>query len=93
MYERLMNVSIARSRTRGSPRWKEKTMMIACKPDIPLHEPLYHLQLTSDEYKICSPKQLNKESMKRNIKTLKYTCMQMKEDNLVENLQCTTEAW
>jgi hypothetical protein len=40
-----MNESIARSRTRGSPRWREKTMMIthSDKPDIPLHESLYHL--------------------------------------------------
>jgi hypothetical protein len=41
-----MNESIARSRTRGSPRWREKTMMItrSSKPDIPLHESLYHPQ-------------------------------------------------
>ena len=41
-----MNVSIARSRTRGSPRWREKTMMInfSSKPDIPLHESLDHPQ-------------------------------------------------
>jgi hypothetical protein len=46
MYERLMNVSIGISKTRGSPRWREKTMMIACssKLDIPLHEPLYRPQ-------------------------------------------------
>jgi hypothetical protein len=37
-----MNESIARSI--GSPRWREKTMMIACKPDITLHEPVYRLQ-------------------------------------------------
>jgi hypothetical protein len=39
-----MNESIARSRTRGSPRWREKTMMIARsgKLDLPLHESLYH---------------------------------------------------
>jgi hypothetical protein len=30
MYGRLMNGSIARSRTKGSPRWREKSMMIAC---------------------------------------------------------------
>jgi hypothetical protein len=39
-----MNESIARSRTRGSPGWREKTMMIACKLDIPLHEPVYRPQ-------------------------------------------------
>jgi hypothetical protein len=57
-----MNESIARSRTRGSPRWREKTMMIVCssKPDIPLHESLYRrnihgLEFTSDECKDCSP--------------------------------------
>jgi hypothetical protein len=48
-------------------------MMIACKPDIPLHEPLYRLQLTSDECKGCSPEKLNKERMKSNLKTLKHT--------------------
>jgi hypothetical protein len=43
MYGRLMNEIIVRFRTRGSPKWREKTMMIACssKPDIHLHEPLY----------------------------------------------------
>ena len=30
VYERLVNRSIARSRTKGSPRWREKTLMIAC---------------------------------------------------------------
>jgi hypothetical protein len=41
-----MNASIARSRTRGSPRWREKTIMItsSSKPDIPLHELVYRLQ-------------------------------------------------
>jgi hypothetical protein len=41
-----MNESIVRSRTRGSPRWREKTMMITCssKLDISLHESLYHPQ-------------------------------------------------
>jgi hypothetical protein len=39
-----MNESVARSITTGSPRWREKTMMISRfdKPDIPLHESLYH---------------------------------------------------
>jgi hypothetical protein len=57
-----MNVSFVRSITRVSPRWREKTMMIACssKPDIPLHEPLYRPQypwvgFTSDECKDYSP--------------------------------------
>jgi hypothetical protein len=42
----VMNRSIARFRTRGSPRWREKTMMTTCsrKPDIPLSELLYLLQ-------------------------------------------------
>ena len=45
MYGRLMNESIARSRTRGSPRWREKTMIVcSSKPDIPLLEPLHCLQ-------------------------------------------------
>ena len=46
VYGRLMNESIARSRTRGSPRWMEKTMMITCSstPNISLHESLYHPQ-------------------------------------------------
>ena len=41
-----MNESIARPRTRVSPRWREKTMMIVCssEPDILLHESLYHPQ-------------------------------------------------
>ena len=41
-----MNKRIARSRTRGSPRWREKTMMITCSStlDITLHESLYHPQ-------------------------------------------------
>jgi hypothetical protein len=41
-----MNEIIARSRTRGSPRWRENTMMITCssKSDMPLHESLYHPQ-------------------------------------------------
>jgi hypothetical protein len=73
-----MNESIARSRTRGSPRWREKTMMIAHsgKPDIPLHESLYHLWvgvLHQDECKDCSPEKLNKERMKRNLKTSRHT--------------------
>jgi hypothetical protein len=44
-----MNESIARSRTKGSPRWREKTMMIthSSKLDIPLHESLYHPQYPS----------------------------------------------
>ena len=46
VYRRLMNESIVRSKTRGSPRWREKTMMITCssKPDLSLHESLYHPQ-------------------------------------------------
>jgi hypothetical protein len=48
------------------------------KPDIPLHESLYHPQSigwssTSDECKDCSPEQLNKERMKSNLKALRHT--------------------
>jgi hypothetical protein len=72
-----MNESIARSRTRGSPRWREKTMIARSgKPDIPLHESLYHPWvgvLHQDECKDCSPEQLNKEHMKSNLKTLRHT--------------------
>jgi hypothetical protein len=50
---------------------------------------------TSDECKECSPKKLNKERMKSNLKTLRHTRKRPlhAEDNLVENLQCTAEAW
>jgi hypothetical protein len=53
-------------------------MMIARsgKPDIPLHESLYHPWigvLHQDECKDCSPEQLNKENMKSNLKTLRHT--------------------
>jgi hypothetical protein len=72
-----MNEIIARSRTRGSPRWMEK-MMIAhsCKPDIPLPESLHHPWfgvLHQDGCKDYSPEQLNKDHMKRNLKTLRHT--------------------
>jgi hypothetical protein len=30
VYERLVNGSIAKLKTKGSSRWREKTMMIAC---------------------------------------------------------------
>jgi hypothetical protein len=41
-----MNESIARSRTRGSSRWREKTTIIthSIKLDIPLNDSLYHPQ-------------------------------------------------
>jgi hypothetical protein len=59
-----MNESIARSRTRGSPGWREKTMIARSgKPDIPLHKSLYHPWvgvLHQDECKDCSPEKLNK---------------------------------
>jgi hypothetical protein len=46
-----MNESIARSRTRGSPRWREKTMMI-----VPVNQILHELEVgTSDKCKDCSP--------------------------------------
>jgi hypothetical protein len=59
-----MNESIARSRTRGSPKWREKTMMITRfgKPNISLHESIsMSWSSTSDKCKECSPKQLSKE--------------------------------
>ena len=73
-----MHESIARVRTRGSPRWREKTMMIARSgnPDIPLHESFYHPWvgvLHQDECKDCSLEKLNKENMKRNLKTFRHT--------------------
>jgi hypothetical protein len=50
VYGRLMNESIARSRTRGSPIWREKTMMITHfgKPNISLHESISMMSSTSD---------------------------------------------
>jgi len=100
-----MNESIARSRTRGSPRWREKTMMITCSntPDISLHESLYHPQHPW----VGVLHQMNaKNVFQRNwIKSVwraisrlwgipeRDPCMQIEEDNLVENLQCTAEAW
>jgi hypothetical protein len=71
-----MNESIARSRTRGSPRWREKTMMITRfgKPNISLHESIsMSWSSTSDKCKECSPEKLSKEHMKRNLKTLRHT--------------------
>jgi hypothetical protein len=46
------------------------------KPDIPLHESLYHPWvgvIHQDECKDCSPEKLNKEHMKNNLKTLRHT--------------------
>jgi hypothetical protein len=71
-----MNESIARSRTRGSPRWREKTMMITHfgKPNISLHESIsMSWSSTLDKCKECSPEKLSKEHMKRNLKTLRHT--------------------
>jgi hypothetical protein len=89
-----MNESIARSRTRGSLRWREKTMMIDCSstPDLSLYKSL------SDEYKECSPEKLNEERMKSNLKTLRYTRKRLlyadkKKTTWWRNLQCTAEAW
>ena len=50
---------------------------------------------TSDECKECSLEKLNKECMKRDLKGIpeRDSCMQIEDDNLVENLQCTAEAW
>jgi hypothetical protein len=72
-----MNESIAKSRTRGSPRWREKTIISRSgKPYIPLHESLYHPWvgvLHQGECKDCSPEKLNKEHMKRNLETSRHT--------------------
>ena len=71
-----MNESIAISKTRGSPKWREKTMMITRfgKPNISLHESIsMSWSSTSDKCKECSPEKLSKEHMKRNMKTLKDT--------------------
>jgi hypothetical protein len=55
-------------------------MMITCsnKSDMPLHESSYHPQypwagvLHQMNVKECSPEKLNKECMKRNLKTLRH---------------------
>jgi hypothetical protein len=58
MYGRLMNESIARSRTRGSPRWREKIMInqtyLYMSHDIVCN--IHGLEVTSDECKDYSPK-------------------------------------
>jgi hypothetical protein len=62
MYGRLMNEIIARSRTRGSPRWREKTMVIV----VPVNQTylymrhyivcnIHGLEFTLDECKDYSP--------------------------------------
>ena len=105
VYGRLMNESIVRYRTRGSPRWREKTMMItrSIKLDIPLHESLYHLQYPW----VWVLHQMNAKNVLQSNWTKSIwratsrlwgiperdPCMQMEKDNLMENLQCTTEAW
>jgi hypothetical protein len=105
MYGRLMNKSFARSRTRGSPRWREKTMMTTCfsKPDISLHESLYHPQhpWVGVLYQINAKTVLQNNWTKRVWRETsrlwgileRDPCMQMEKDNSMENLQCTTEAW
>jgi hypothetical protein len=103
MYGRLMNESIARSRTRGSLKWREETMMVDCSStlDLSIDKSLYHPQTsmsqnsTSDECKECSLEKLNKEHIESNLKTLSHTRRRLlyAEDNMVENLQCTAEAW
>ena len=100
-----MNKIIARSRTRGSPKWREKIMMITCSstPDISLHESLYHLQHSlvgvlhqMNEKNVLQRNRIN--NVWRETSRLwgipeRDPCMQMEKDNLVENLQCTAEAW
>ena len=105
MYERLMNESIARYRTIGSHRWREKNMMItcSCKPDLSLHKSLYHLQhpWVGVLHQINTKNVLQRiwiKSVWRAISRLwgipeRDHWMQIEENNLVENLQCTTEAW
>jgi hypothetical protein len=71
-----MNESIAISRTRASPRWRENTMIITRfgKPNIYLHESIsMSWSSTLDKCKECSPVQLRKEHMKRNLNTLRHT--------------------
>jgi hypothetical protein len=71
-----MNERIARSITRGSPRWREKTMMITrlVKPNISLHESIsMSWSSISDKCKECLLEKLSKEHMKRNLKTLRHT--------------------
>ena len=105
IYERLMNEIIARSRTRGSPRWREKTTMTTCssRPDIPLHKSLYHLQhpwvgvLHQINAKTVLQRNWTKSIWRETSRLWgipeRDSCIQMEEDNLVKNLQCTTEAW
>jgi hypothetical protein len=97
-----MNESIARSRTRGSPRWREKTMIARSVNQTYLY--MSHYIIHGLEFyikinaKIVLHEKLNKEHMKRNLETFEAyqkedSCIQIEEDNLVKNLQCTTEAW
>jgi hypothetical protein len=71
-----MNERIERSRTGGSPRWREKNMMIthSGKPNISLHESIsMGWSSTSNECKDYSLEKLNKERMKSNLKALRHT--------------------
>jgi hypothetical protein len=82
-----MNVTIAISKTRGSSRWREKSMMVTCisKLDIPLLEPIYCSQYPwIGTYKATSRILGISE---------RDPYMNMEEDNLSKNLQCTIEAW
>ena len=81
VYGRLMNKSIARSRTIGSPIWRENTMRIDCSstPDLSLYKSLYYLQhpwvriLHQMNAKNVLQKKLSKERMQSSLKTLKHT--------------------
>jgi hypothetical protein len=76
-----MNESIVRSRTRGSLRWTEETMMIDCSstPDLSLYKSLYYPQhpsvriLHQMNAKNVLQKKLSKERMQSNLKTLRHT--------------------
>ena len=102
---KLWYASIARSRTRGSLGWREKTMMITCssKLDIPLHKSLYHLQypwvgvLHQMNAKIVLQNNWTKSVWRATSRlwgiSERDPCMQMEKDNSMENLQRTAEAW
>ena len=69
--------------------------------DLSLYKSLHHPQdpwfkiLHQTNAKNVLQRKLNKERMKSNLKTLSHTRKRLlyAEDNMMENLQCTTEAW
>jgi hypothetical protein len=92
MYGRLMNENIARSRTRGSPRWREKTMMIVVN----------QTYLYMSQYIVHNIHRLE-FTCRETSKALRYTRKRplyvdgrrscMDSNNLVQSLQYTTKAW